>query len=205
MADGGSADGTGTVAAARGCRIVASPRGRGPQLRAGCAAASGEWILVLHADARLEPAALAEAEAALARPDFQCAIWPLAIDATDSWFRWVERGAGLRWRMLGLAYGDQGLLVRRSLYDAAGGYPETRIMEDVVLMRRLGRLASVERFSRPILADARRWRREGRVRGSLRNVVLLLLYSAGVEPDQLARWYLPEPPPPRPRSLPRPR
>ena len=82
---------------------------------------------------------------------------------------WVERGAALRWRLTGLAYGDQGLLVRRSLYDAAGGYPDTRIMEDVVLIRRIARLARVERLPAPILADARRWRREGRVRGTFRN------------------------------------
>jgi hypothetical protein len=85
------------------------------------------------------------------------------------------------------------LLVRRSLYEAAGGYPDTRIMEDVVLIRRLARRARVERLSAPILADARRWRREGRVRGSLRNAALLTLFLAGVAPDRLVRWYLPEP------------
>jgi hypothetical protein len=105
----------------------------------------------------------------------------------------VERGAALRWRLTGLAYGDQGLLVRRSLYEAAGGYPDTRIMEDVVLIRRLARRARVERLAAPILADARRWRREGRVRGTLRNAALLTLFLAGVAPDRLARWYLPEP------------
>ena len=96
------------------------------------------------------------------------------------WLRWVERGAALRWRLTGLAYGDQGLLVRRSLYDAVGGYPDTRIMEDVVLVRRLARRRESLRLPAPILADARRWRREGRVRGTLRNVVLLSLFLAGV-------------------------
>jgi hypothetical protein len=105
----------------------------------------------------------------------------------------VERGAALRWRLTGLAYGDQGLLVRRSLYQAAGGYPDTRIMEDVVLIRRLARLARIERLPAPILADARRWRREGRLRGTLRNAALITLFLAGVAPDRLARWYRPEP------------
>jgi rSAM/selenodomain-associated transferase 2 len=181
------------VAAARGARVVRSAPGRGRQLAAGVAAATGDWLLVLHADARLTPAALAAAEAVLERSDVHAAAWPLAIDGPDRWLRWVERGAALRWRFTGLAYGDQGLLVRRRVYDAAGGYPETPIMEDVALIQRVARLTRVERLPIPILVDARRWRREGRVRGTLRNATLLALFLAGVAPDRLARWYLPEP------------
>jgi rSAM/selenodomain-associated transferase 2 len=193
IADGGSTDGTIEVAVARGCRVVGTAPGRGRQLRAAIDDAQGEWLIVLHADTRLRPEALAEAETAIARADVQCACWPLAIGAEGIWFRWAEWGAALRWRVFGLAYGDQGLLVRRSLYDAAGGYPDVGIMEDVVLIRRLGRLARIARFREPIIADARRWTREGPVRASLRNVALLAFYFAGAAPDRLARWYAPEP------------
>ena len=152
----------------------------------------GDWLLVVHADARLPVAALRAGEAALARPDVQAAAWPLAIDGHSAWLRVVERGAALRWRLTGLAYGDQGLLVRRSLYDAAGGYPDTRIMEDVVLVRRLARLARVERLS---AADPRRSpplaaRGEGPRDAPERGAPHALL--AGVSADRLARWYRPE-------------
>ena len=192
MADGGSSDGTVELAAARGCVIVRSPGGRGRQLRAGVAASHGDWLLVLHADTRLSAGALAEAQAALGQPGLRAAAWPLAIDGAEAWFRWVEWGAAVRWRLFGLAYGDQGLLVTRSLYDAAGGYPDTRILEDAALIRRIARLAPVQHFRRPILADPRRWTREGRVRATVRNWVLLGLFVAGVNPERLARWYLPE-------------
>jgi len=174
--------------------VVQSAPGRGRQLRAAIDRAQGEWLIVLHADTRLKPEALAEAEAAMARTDVQCACWPLAIDAEGAWFRLAERGAALRWRVLGLAYGDQGLLVRRAVYEAAGGYPDVGIMEDVVLIRRLRRLVRIGRFREPIMVDARRWTREGPVRASLRNLTLLALYFAGAAPDRLARWYAPEPP-----------
>jgi hypothetical protein len=157
------------------------------------AAARGKWLLVLHADARLTAAAQAEAERAVGDPTVGHAAWPLAIEGTGRWLRVVEHGAALRWRLFGLAYGDQGLLVRREHYDAAGGYPETRIMEDVVLVRRLNRLAPMTRFRHPIVADGRRWHREGAIRASLRNVALLLCFLAGAAPDRLARWYTPEP------------
>jgi rSAM/selenodomain-associated transferase 2 len=192
IADGGSTDGTAELAASGGCRVVRTPPGRGRQLRAAIDTAPGDWLLVLHADVRLGPEALAEAESAMARTDVQCGCWPLTIEAKGRWFRWVERGAALRWRLFGLAYGDQGLLVRRSLYDAAGGYPDVGIMEDVMLIRRLGRLASIYRFREPIRADPRRWTREGPVRASFRNLALLALYLGGAAPDRLARWYAPE-------------
>jgi hypothetical protein len=157
------------------------------------AASSAEWLLVVHADARLPAPALRAAEAVLAREGPSAATWPLAIDGDGLWLRWVEWAAAVRWRLTGLAYGDQGLLVRRALYDAVGGYPATRIMEDVVLVRRLARRTRIARMPAPILADARRWRREGRVRGTLRNAALIALFLAGVPADRLARWYRPEP------------
>jgi rSAM/selenodomain-associated transferase 2 len=195
VADGGSSDGTVELAAARGCAVVRSAAGRGRQLRAGVAASRGEWLLVLHADARIAADALAEAEASLRQPGLRAAAWPLAIDGDEAWFRWVEWGAALRWRLFGLAYGDQGLLVTRSLYDAAGGYPDTRILEDAALIRGIARLAPVRHFRQPILADPRRWGREGRARTTLRNWALLACFLAGVTPERLARWYLPEPRP----------
>jgi hypothetical protein len=173
--------------------VLRTESGRGRQLRAGAAAALGEWLLVLHADARMTPEALAEAVEALGNDRVQCACWPLAIEGRGVWYRVIELGAALRWRLFCLPYGDQGLLVRRSLYEAAGGYPDLVIMEDVVLIRRLGRLARIDRFRTPLLTDARRWAREGPVRASLRNVVLLSLYLAGAAPARLARWYAPEP------------
>ncbi len=195
VSDGGSSDGTPAIAAAKGCTAIRGPRGRGTQLAAGVDAARGDWLLILHADARLTPAALRELELALARSDVQFAAWPLAIDAPGMWMRLVEIGAALRWRLAGLAYGDQGLLVRKPLYHASGGYPDVPIMEDVVLIRKLSRLATAHRFRHPIVADSRRYTREGRVVGSLRNLSLLLLFMAGASPQRLARWYLPEPAP----------
>ena len=173
--------------------MVRSAQGRGHQLRAGALAARGDWLLLLHADARICPDALAEAERVMERSEVQHAAWPLAIEGEGPWLRWIELGAALRWRLAGLAYGDQGLLVRRSLYEAADGVPALPIMEDVVLVRRLNRLAPMHRFRHRIVADGRRWRREGALRASLRNLTLLTLFLLGVPAARLARWYRPEP------------
>ena len=50
VADGGSTDGTSSIAARLGTRLIMSERGRGHQLRVGAAGATGEFLLFLHAD-----------------------------------------------------------------------------------------------------------------------------------------------------------
>jgi len=194
IADGGSADDTRDVARRGGARVVDAPRGRGSQLRAGAAVARGDWLCVLHADVRLPPDARRDLERTVHDPSCAAAVWGLRIDAPGWWFRAVEWGAARRVRYLGLAYGDQGLLMRRAAYEAAGGYPDHPIMEDVGLVRALRRRTPLRVLPSSVVVSARRWSRDGAVRGWLRNVALVSAYLAGVAPERLVRWYPPESP-----------
>jgi hypothetical protein len=126
-------------------------------------------------------------------PAAAVAVWRLAIDGAGWWLRAVELGALIRDRVGGLPYGDQGLLVRRRLFERVGGFPEIPIMEDVAIVRALRRCATVRRLDARLLVSDRRWRREGGFRTWLRNVGLMGAYLAGVPPTRLARWYRPEP------------
>jgi hypothetical protein len=122
----------------------------------------------------------------------QAAVWSLAIDAVGMWPRVMEWGARVRDRLGGLPYGDQGLLVRRELFAALGGYPAIPVMEDVALIRALRRRARVDRLRAPLVVSPRRWQREGPYRTWLRNSLLIGAYLAGAHPRRLARWYRPE-------------
>ena len=192
VADGGSRDDTRALAAAQGARVVEAAGGRGMQLRTGAQAASGAWLCFLHADVRLPPPARRDLERAVLDPDCDAAVWRLAIGADGWWFRVVEWGAARRDRWGGLPYGDQGLLVRRTLYDAVGGFPPLPIMEDVALVRALRRQATLRRLPSVVRVSARRWRREGAFRAWLRNAVLVSAYLLGVAPERLVRWYRPD-------------
>jgi hypothetical protein len=90
-----------------------------------------------------------------------------------------------------LPYGDQGLVVWREDYDRAGGYLAIAVMEDVALVRALGRLTGVRLLPARIRVSPRRWEREGPVRRTVANWRLLLAYLAGVPADRLARRYRP--------------
>lgn len=190
VADGGSRDATTGIARAAGATVVMAPRGRGTQLAAGAAAASGEWLLLLHADCRLQSGWEEVVGAFIAGRDAtgRAAYFSLALDDDASAARLLERLVAWRCRLLALPYGDQGLVIARALYDAVGGFAAIPLMEDVDLVRRLGRKRLV-RLDAAVLASARRYRRDGYIRRSIRHLLCLGLYFAGVTPRRIARLY----------------
>lgn len=190
VADGGSRDATPSIAAAAGARVVSTPRGRGLQLAAGADAAHGAWLLFLHADTVLGAGWRAEVEAFAADPAnrTRAAAFRFAVDDAAPQARRLERMVAWRGRVWGLPYGDQGLLIHREFYRAVGGFRPLPLMEDVDLVRRIGR-ARLTILTTPAVTSAVRWRREGWLGRSLRNLTCLALYFAGVPPRLLVRVY----------------
>ncbi|MEL7098944.1 MAG: TIGR04283 family arsenosugar biosynthesis glycosyltransferase [Pseudomonadota bacterium] len=182
VVDGGSDDDTQAIAKAWGAELIVTAPSRGGQLRTGCAAARGDWLLVLHADTQLSPGWSGPARAHMATG--QAGWFQLAFDSGG---RAVAGWANLRSRMLGLPYGDQGLLLPRALYAHAGGYPDQPLMEDVALARALkGHLRPVGAVA---VTSAARYRRAGWLRRGARNLLTLARYFAGTDPEVLARAY----------------
>ncbi|MBV9785727.1 MAG: TIGR04283 family arsenosugar biosynthesis glycosyltransferase [Acidisphaera sp.] len=190
VADGGSTDQTRAVAQALGAHLIATPRGRGVQLAQGVAAARGEWLLLLHADTRLAPGWHAAAQRFMADPAnrSRAGFFRFALDAEHRLARRLERVVAWRSRALGLPYGDQGLLIARDFLAAIGGVRPLPLMEDVDLVRRIGRHRLVALDADAVTSDAR-WRREGWRRRSARNLACLGLYFAGAPPRLIARLY----------------
>ncbi|MGI4975308.1 MAG: TIGR04283 family arsenosugar biosynthesis glycosyltransferase [Janthinobacterium lividum] len=193
VADGGSRDATADLARSLGARVLSAPRGRGPQLAAGIAACSGPWLLLLHADTRLQPGWQPAVRAHLAAEPARAAHFRLALDSPDPRARRLERLVAWRCRVLRLPYGDQGLLLPRALLDAAGGMPCLPLMEDVALVRALRRLdpRGPAALDADALTSAARWERDGWLCRSSRNLLCLALWRAGLPPAMIARLYAP--------------
>ncbi|MEK9662510.1 MAG: TIGR04283 family arsenosugar biosynthesis glycosyltransferase [Alphaproteobacteria bacterium] len=190
VVDGGSRDATVACAQHAGVRVATAPRGRGGQLAAGAAAVSGDWLLFVHADTTPGTGwadAVARFVADPANKN-RAGYFRFALDDDSPSARRLERRVAWRCRTFGLPYGDQGLLVSRVRYDAVGGYRPLPLMEDVDLVRRLGRDAMVELPVAAVTA-ADRFRRDGYTWRSLRNLACLALYFAGVPPRTIARLY----------------
>ncbi len=189
VADGGSSDRTLEIADEAGCEVVRAPRGRGTQLRAGADRARGPWLLFLHADTVLEPGWEGEAMAFMREAgDEGAAAFRFGLDDRRAAARRVEFFVGLRNRLLALPYGDQGLLISKALYDRLGGYADLPLMEDVDLVRRIGR-ARLSVLKARAVTSAARYRRDGYLLRPMRNLSILSLYALGVSPRTLARLY----------------
>jgi rSAM/selenodomain-associated transferase 2 len=188
VVDGGSQDGT--VAQAREANLVlTAPRGRAAQMNAGVEKATGKSLLFLHADCELASSALVEATSLLAKPGIAAGCFSMTVRAEGALYRSIDACASARVRLTGLMYGDQGLFVRRADFEAVGGFPPLRFMEDVFLSRLLCRRGRIAVARAKIFVSPRRWQKAGLLRQSVRNWALTALAASGIHPDRLAAAY----------------
>lgn len=188
VSDGGSSDGTVALAQRIGVRVVGGPTGRGGQLARGAAVAKGDWLLFLHGDSFLTAAAVADLMAHMAGSAELAAVPAFALDDPGAAARRLERLVRWRCRLLALPYGDQGLLISRALYDRVGGFRHMPLMEDVDLVRRIGR-GRLRFLDGAVVTSARRYARDGYLRRMLRNAGCLTLYFLGMPPARIRRIY----------------
>ncbi len=190
VSDGGSTDATLAIAEGVGARIVQGPKGRGRQLIAGAAAARGDWLLFLHADTALEDGWRKDAGRFMGTTASRerAAAFRFAFDDESGAARRAEWWVGLRCGVLALPYGDQGLLISRSFHAALGGFRDMPLMEDVDIVRRIGR-ARLTMLNARAVTSAEKYLRDGYGRRARRNLVLLARYLMGADPATLARQY----------------
>jgi GT2 family glycosyltransferase len=159
-------------------------------LAAGAKAATSEWLLFLHADTVPAQGWRARAETFASAPNAmgRAACFRFKLDDRSWQARVLERLVYWRTILLGLPYGDQGLLIHRDLYERVGGYRLLPLMEDVDFVRRLGR-ARICLLDIAATTSADRWRKRGWLHQSLRNQYCLALFLLGVEPERIRAIY----------------
>ena len=194
VVDGGSDDATPWLAATAKCKLLESACGRATQQNVGARAANGDVLLFLHADNWLAAAVAEQIDAALADPRRVCGALRQKIEAQGPAYRLLEFGNNLRVRLFGMPYGDQAIFVKRSVFEDVGGFSEVPLMEDVLLMQRLRRLAWPVLLPGPVYVSPRRWERNGITRQTLRNWWLLARFTCGASPQTLAKNYSPHQP-----------
>jgi rSAM/selenodomain-associated transferase 2 len=189
LVDGGSRDGTAELAAPHCDQLIRAVRGRANQMNAGASAASGEWLLFLHADTLLPHGAIARLAAL---PDDTAPVWgrfDVHIDGAHPMLRVVAALMNLRSRMTGIATGDQAIFVRRAAFLAIGGFPQQPLMEDIEISRRLKRIAPPLCLREQVRTSGRRWETRGLWRTIALMWTLRLRYWLGTPAEKLARIY----------------
>jgi rSAM/selenodomain-associated transferase 2 len=189
VADGGSTDATREIAAGAGATVLSSAPGRAVQQNAGAAAAAGEVLVFLHADCRFPSAGFDQIERALKDVRVIAGGFRQRIDAPGPGYRLIEWGNGLRARWRGSIYGDQGLFIRRTAFDQAGGFPVVPLLEDWLLSQTLRKQGRLALCAGPLMVSPRRWQQEGLVKRTWKNWSILRRARAGVSIEELAREY----------------
>ncbi len=189
VVDGGSRDRTMALAEPLADRLVSGPRGRAAQMNAGARRASGEILWFLHADSRPPPAAAGLIRAALTDPSRHWGRFDVRLSGRQPLLRAVETLMNLRSRLTGIATGDQGIFVRRALFERIGGFPSVALMEDIALCRRLMQHGRPVCLRQRLQTSSRRWERDGISRTILLMWRLRLAYFLGADPARLARIY----------------
>ena len=193
VVDGGSRDHTREIADLSGADIIDAEPGRGSQLVQGAKRARFPWLLFLHADTVLQDGWDRDAVNFIRGVDLgerPRAAGAFSFRLDDKGFapRALEALVRARCSLLGLPYGDQGLLISRHLFDDVGGYRNLPIMEDVDIVRRLGR-KRVALLDAVATTSADRYQREGYLARMIRNQVCLALYAAGLPIGTIVRIY----------------
>ena len=187
VADGGSSDRTVDIAEDRGVVVCRCPRGRGLQMNAGAAVASGDVILFLHADTLL-PAATFERLPAIFDDDrVKIGVFRLSFDRKHFLLGFLEKLTALD---LGFfRFGDSCITIRKDFFRSLGGFPGQRLFEDLELLRRASRLTRIRHFPMKVTTSARRFIENGVARQLCRNIYYTARYLLGSSPDALAAAY----------------
>ena len=189
LVDGGSDDQTLALGEPLVDRTLCSARGRALQMQAGAAAANGTILWFLHADTGVPDNPDQLILAALENGQTDWGRFDVLLSDKHVVLRSVAYLMNLRSCISGIATGDQGIFVRRSLYEQAGGIPSLPLMEDIALSRALKKHGRPACIRQKLLTSARRWQKHGIARTILTMWGLRLAYFFGISPRHLAKYY----------------
>jgi len=188
LVDGGSGDETIAHAGPLVDRLLPAPAGRALQMNVGAQAASGRVFWFLHADTQL-PDRAAQCIIEAVQQDGSWGHFEVRLSGEHPLLRLVERMMNWRSRISGVATGDQGIFIRRELFERVGGFADLPLMEDIDLSTRLKREQRPVCLRDTLIASSRRWEQQGVLRTIALMWILRLAYFLGVPAARLAKHY----------------
>ena len=180
VVDGGSRDGTRSIAGPLADVLIRAPRGRASQMNAGAAIATGDVLWFLHADSLLPFNVVRDIRAALNDPQTAGGCFRLRLPDRKTIYRISDSVGNLGVQVFGFALGDHGIFCRRSSFEKSGGYPDVPILEDAEIYRRLRREGPMRQLHAEIISSPRSYQKWGPYRTTAIYVLILALYVLGV-------------------------
>ncbi len=158
ISDGGSTDDSRQMAINLGAIVVCGQKGRGPQIKSGLMQASGDVLLILHADCTLKTGADARLIKYLAaHPWVRGGGFGMQFDTMTPTTRCISFLNNLRARLFGIFFGDQGQFFRKQIKDVFDPLEDMMLMEDVELSLKLKERGRMGYLGVGVTASDRRW------------------------------------------------
>ena len=191
VSDGGSNDYTYRIADRFSHRVITGSAGRALQMNAGANEATGDLLLFLHADSRIEPESYRKMLECMENPKWIGGAFTLCIESGKWSLKLIALLANIRSKYFGVAYGDQGFFVRKEVFKDMNGFSPIPICEDLDFYYRLRKKGSVILLKEKAHTSPRRWINEGIFFTTVRNFIIAVLFGLGFPPHILTKWYLP--------------
>jgi len=187
FADGGSSDDTLAQIADR-FRVLHAPKGRANQMNFAAKQAASDYIWFVHCDSRLPSDAHAQISAAAQRGE-KWGCFHIGFDY-DGPFMGCNTYFSNRRAKKGIAFGDQGIWVKKDIFAEMGGFPDLPIMEDYEFSRRM-KAAKIPICQLPgrIITSGRRYEKKFPLITMWQMFYLRCLYRSGVDIREIARRY----------------
>ena len=161
VSDGGSDDGTRNIAGRFSHRVITGSAGRALQMNVGADEATGDILLFLHADSRIEPESYRKMLQCMQNPKWIGGAFTLCIESGKWSLKLIALLANIRSKYFGLAYGDQGFFVRKEVFKDMNGFSPLPICEDLDFYHRLRKKGPVILLKEKAHTSPRRWIKEG--------------------------------------------
>ncbi len=189
VSDGGSDDDTRNIAGRFSHRVITGSAGRALQMNVGADEATGDILLFLHADSRIEPESYRKMLECMENPKWIGGAFTLCIESGKWSLKLIALLANIRSKYFGLAYGDQGFFVRKEVFNDMNGFSPIPICEDLDFYYRLRKKGSVILLKEKAHTSPRRWINEGIFFTTARNFFIAVLFGLGFPPHILTKWY----------------
>lgn len=190
IVDGGSTDDTIQIAEKQGFKLINSGvKKRSYQMNLGAKKAQGDILLFLHADTILPDNYVELINNNLAHKNIVAGAFKLRIDAQKLSFRLLENLVNWRSYFFSLPYGDQGIFVKKNIFQEIGGFSDLAIMEDFILMKKLQKKGKISIIADEVITSARRWQKLGIFKTTMINQSVIIGYYLGINSETLAKFY----------------
>ena len=95
----------------------------------------------------------------------------------------------MRTSLTGIVTGDHTIFVKKESYFACGGFPDSIIMEDIILSKRLKNFSFPLRIREKITSSSRKWEKQGIIKTIVTMWYLRLMFFFGASTERIAKIY----------------